>query len=269
MREDFDDRVDVVPVSNPNVFSQAQRIMLAQTKMQLATQAPEIHNIHEVYRDMYEALGVTDIDRIMKSVPAEEPTPIDPAQENINSLDMLPLKAFEGQDHEAHIKAHLVFGTSPIVGGMPPVAMTLQKHVMEHVQIAAKEQAAVAYLQQVQQSGGQPADEEQMLEVERMTAQFIAEGLQGVKDLSGEMSGAGAPDPLVELKQQEIQARAEGDAADNQIDQAKLQLDAQNQEMRSEQFDERIAAQERQTSARIQAAMDREVLKQQNNRGDS
>jgi hypothetical protein len=152
---------------------------------------------------------------------------------------------------------------------MPPVAMTLQKHVMEHVQIAAKEQAAVAYLQQVQQSGGQPADEEQMLEVERMTAQFIAEGLQGVKDLSGEMSGAGAPDPLVELKQQEIQARAEGDAADNQIDQAKLQLDAQNQEMRSEQFDERIAAQERQTSARIQAAMDREVLKQQNNRGDS
>ena len=90
-----------------------------------------------------------------------------------------------------------------------------------------------------------------------------------MKDLSGEMSGAGAPDPLVELKQQEIQARAEGDAADNQIDQAKLQLDAQNQEMRSEQVDERIAAQERQTSARIQAAMDREVLKQQNNRGDS
>jgi hypothetical protein len=269
MREDFDDRVDVVPVSNPNVFSQAQRIMLAQTKMQLALQAPEIHNIHEVYRDMYEALGVTDVDRIMKSVPAEEPTPIDPAQENINSLDMLPLKAFEGQDHEAHIKAHLVFGTSPIVGSMPPVAMTLQKHIMEHVQLSSREQAAVAYLQQVQQSGGQPADEEQMLEVERMTAQFIAQGLQGVKDLSGEMSGAGAPDPLVELKQQEIQVKAESDAADNQIDQAKLQLDAQNQEMRSEQFGERIAAQERQTAARIQAAMEREILKQQNDRGDS
>ena len=108
-----------------------------------------------------------------------------------------------------------------------------------------------------------------MLEVERMTAQFIAQGLQGVKDLSGEMSGAGAPDPLVELKQQEIQVKAESDAADNQIDQAKLQLDAQNQEMRSEQFGERIAAQERQTAARIQAAMEREILKQQNDRGDS
>ena len=267
MQSDFNDRVDVVPVSNPNVFSQAQRIMMAQTKMQLATQAPEIHNIHEVYRDMYEALGVPDVDRIMKSVPMEEPAPIDPAQENINSLDMLPLKAFEGQDHQAHITAHLVFGTSPIVGSMPPVAMTIQKHVMEHVQIAAREQAAEGYLQQVQQSGGQPADDEQMLEIERSTARFIAEGLQKVKELSGELSGAGAPDPLIQLKEQEIQAKSQNDQADNEIDQAKLQLDSQNQEMRSEQFDERIAAQERQTSARIQAAMEREILKQRNNEG--
>jgi len=267
MQSDFNDRVDVVPVSNPNVFSQAQRIMMAQTKMQLAAQAPEIHNIHEVYRDMYEALGVPDVDRIMKSVPTEEPAPIDPAQENINSLDMLPLKAFEGQDHQAHITAHLIFGTSPIVGGMPPVAMTIQKHVMEHVQIAAREQAAEGYLQQVQQSGGQPADDEQMLEIERLTARLIAEGLQKVKELSGELSGAGAPDPLIQLKEQEIQAKAQNDQADNQVDQAKLQLDSQNQEMRSEQFDERIAAQERQTSARIQAAMEREILKQRNNEG--
>ena len=267
MQSDFNDRVDVVPVSNPNVFSQAQRIMMAQTKMQLAAQAPEIHNIHEVYRDMYEALGVPDVDRIMKSVPTEEPAPIDPAQENINSLDMLPLKAFEGQDHQAHITAHLIFGTSPIVGGMPPVAMTIQKHVMEHVQIAAREQAAEGYLQQVQQSGGQPADDEQMLEIERLTARFIAEGLQKVKELSGELSGAGAPDPLIQLKEQEIQAKSQNDQADNEIDQAKLQLDSQNQEMRSEQFDERIAAQERQTSARIQAAMEREILKQRNNEG--
>ena len=267
MQSDFNDRVDVVPVSNPNVFSQAQRIMMAQTKMQLATQAPEIHNIHEVYRDMYEALGVPDVDRIMKSVPMEEPAPIDPAQENINSLDMLPLKAFEGQDHQAHITAHLVFGTSPIVGSMPPVAMTIQKHVMEHVQIAAREQAAEGYLQQVQQSGGQPADDEQMLEIERLTARLIAEGLQKVKELSGELSGAGAPDPLIQLKEQEIQAKSQNDQADNEIDQAKLQLDSQNQEMRSEQFDERIAAQERQTSARIQAAMEREILKQRNNEG--
>ena len=262
MREDFDDRVDVMPVSNPNVFSQAQRIVLAQTKLQLASQAPEIHNISEVYRDMYEALGVTDIDRIMKAVPTDEPVPIDPAQENINVLDMLPLHAFEGQNHQAHIQAHLTFGASPMVGNMPPMAISLQKHVMEHVQIAAKEQAAVAYLQQVQQKGGQPASDDEMLEIERITAQFVAEGLQQVKELSGEMSGAGAPDPLVQLKEQELQIKAQGDQADQQIDQAKVELDAQNQQTRSGQFDRRIASQEAQTQARIQAAMEREILKQ-------
>ena len=262
MREDFDDRVDVMPVSNPNVFSQAQRIVLAQTKLQLASQAPEIHNISEVYRDMYEALGVTDIDRIMKAVPTDEPVPIDPAQENINVLDMLPLHAFEGQNHQAHIQAHLTFGASPMVGNMPPMAISLQKHVMEHVQIAAKEQAAVAYLQQVQQKGGQPASDDEMLEIERITAQFVAEGLQQVKELSGEMSGAGAPDPLVQLKEQELQIKAQGDQADQQIDQAKVELDAQNQQTRSSQFDRRLASQEAQTQARIQAAMEREILKQ-------
>jgi predicted deacylase len=264
MQADFDGRVDVVPVSNPNVFSQAQRIVMAQTKLQLATQAPELHNLAEVFRDMYEALGVTDIDRIMKSVPEEEPKPIDPAQENINALDMLELHAFEGQNHQAHITAHLVFGASPMVGGMPPVAMSLQKHVMEHVQIAAKEQAAVAYLQQMQQKGGQPATDDEMLEIERMTAQFVAEGLQQVKELSGQLSGAGAPDPLVQLKEQELQIKAQADQADQAIDQAKVQLDAQNQQMRGSQFDQRLASQEKQTQARIDAAMQRELLK---NRG--
>ena len=262
MREDFDGRVDVIPVSNPNVFSQSQRIMLAQTKLQLASQAPEIHNMHEVFSDMYDALGVTDTDRLLKSVPADTDEPIDPAQENINALDMLPLKAFEGQNHQAHITAHLLFGTSPIVGGMPPVAIAVQKHVMEHVQIAAREQAAVAYLQQVQQQGGQPADEEQMLQVEQMTAQFIAEGLQQLKDLSGQLSGAGAPDPLVQLKEQELQQKAAADQADTQIDQAKLELDAQNQQMRGQQFQQRLQSQEEQTAARIQSAMEREILKQ-------
>lgn len=262
MAQDFDDRVDVIPVSNPNVFSQAQRIMLAQTKLQLAAQAPEIHNMHEVFRDMYDALGVTDVDRIMKAVPAEEPKPLDPAQENINALDMLPLKAFEGQNHQAHITAHLVFGSSGMVAQMPQIAMALQKHVMEHVQQAAREQAAVQYLQQVQQSGGQPADDEQMLAIEQLTAQLVAEGLQQVKELSGQLSGAGAPDPLVQLKEQELQMKAQADQADQQIDQAKVQLDAQNQEMRAQQFDQRLASQERQTQARIQSAMERELLKQ-------
>lgn len=266
MAQDFDDRVDVIPVSNPNVFSQAQRIMLAQSKLQLATQAPEIHNMHEVFRDMYEALGVTDVDRLMKAIPAEIPEPLDPAQENINALDMLPLKAFEGQNHQAHMMAHLVFGASGMVGQMPMVATALQKHVMEHIQIAAREQAMMQYMQQVQQTG-QQASEDQMMQIEQLTAQFIAEGMQQAKQLSAQISGAGAPDPIVQLKEQELQIKAQSEQADAQLDQAKLQLEQQGMQMRSNQFDQRLASQERQTQARIQAAMERELLKQQTNGG--
>jgi hypothetical protein len=261
MATDFDDRVDVIPVSNPNVFSQAQRIVLAQTKMQLAAQAPDMHNMHEVFRDMYEALGVTDIDRIMKVVPTDEPVPLDPAQENINVLDMLPLKAFEGQDHQAHIMAHMIFGSTPMIAAMPPMAMALQKHILEHVRIAAQEQAAVQYLQGRQQAGMQPANEQEMLEIEKLTAQLVAQGMQQLKELSGQMSGAGAPDPLVQLKEQELQQKAQADQMDNQVDMAKLQLDQQGQAMRGQQFQQRLASQEEMTRERIDSAMQRELLK--------
>ena len=257
---DFDDRVDVLPVSDPNVFSQAQRITLAQTKLQLAGAAPEMHNMHEVYRDMYDALGVKDVDRIMRRIPDEEPTPKDPAQENIDAMDMIPLKAFEGQEHQAHIMAHMVFGSTPMVAGMPAMAMALQKHIMEHVQIAAREQAAVVFLQGRQQAGGAPASEEEMMQIEGLTAQFVAEGMQQVKQLSQQVSGQG-PDPLVKLKEQELQIRAQSEQADAQNDAAKLNLEAQGQQMRSDQFQQRLASQERQTAARIDAAMQREFIK--------
>ena len=257
---DFDDRVDVLPVSDPNVFSQAQRITLAQTKLQLAGAAPEMHNMHEVYRDMYDALGVKDVDRIMRRIPDEEPTPKDPAQENIDAMDMIPLKAFEGQEHQAHIMAHMVFGSTPMVAGMPAMAMALQKHIMEHVQIAAREQAAVVFLQGRQQAGGAPASEEEMMQIEGLTAQFVAEGMQQVQQLSQQVSGQG-PDPLVKLKEQELQIRAQSEQADAQNDAAKLNLEAQGQQMRADQFQQRLASQERQTAARIDAAMQREFIK--------
>ena len=262
MASDFDGRIDVVPVSDPNMFSQSQRIALAQTKLQLAGAAPELHNMHEVYKDMYEALGVKDTDRIMKRIPDEEPTPKDPAQENIDSMDMVPMQAFEGQEHEAHIMAHMVFGSTPMVGGMPAIALALQKHIMEHVRIMAREKAAVQFIQSRQAAGGEAATEEEMLAVEGLTAQFVAEGMQMVKQMSQQVSGQG-PDPLVQLKEQELQIKAQAEQADAQVDQAKLQLDAQNQETRAQQFQQRMASQESMTQARIQSAMDRELLKQQ------
>jgi len=248
MATDFDSRVDVLPVSDPNVFSQAQRIVLAQTKLELAGAAPDLHNMYEVYRDMYEALGVRDVDRLMKRLPDEEPKPTDPAQENIDSLDMITLKAFEGQDHQAHIMSHLVFGASPMVASLPPVAIALQKHVLEHVKLQAMEQAMAQ----------RPQNE---LQYEALVAQGVAAGMQQVRELSAQISGANQPDPLVQLKEQELQIRAQAEQADTALDQAKLQLDAQNQEQRQRQFNERIASQERQTAARIDAGLQRELLK--------
>jgi hypothetical protein len=194
MAEDFDERIDVLPVSDPNVFSQAQRIALAQTKLQLAGAAPELHNMYEVYRDMYDALGVKDIDRLMKTVPDTEPRPTDPAQENIDALNMAPLRAFEGQDHEAHVVAHMVFGSTPMVASLPPVAMALQKHIMEHVQIGARERATAQFEQITQQQGAALNPEARMLEYEALVAQFIAEGMKMVKQLSQQSfwSGTGS-----------------------------------------------------------------------------
>jgi len=266
MASDFDDRVDILPVSNPNIFSQAQRITMAQTKLELAGAAPELHNMHEIYRDMYEALGVTDVDRIMKSLPDADPRPTDPAQENINALDMMDLQAFEGQDHQSHIMAHLIFGGTPLVANLPPVAVALQKHVMQHVKMAAREQAAVAYMQQMEVRDGEPASPEEMLEIEALTAQFVAQGMQMVKDMSQQLAGGGeeaGPDPLIALKEKELEIKAQSEQSDTELDQGKLQLDQESLQMRNRQFGERMASQEKQTQARISAAREREILKQQ------
>jgi hypothetical protein len=260
MATDFDDRVDVLPVSDPNVFSQAQRIVLAQTKLQLAGAAPELHNMYEVYRDMYDALGVKDVDRIMKAAPEDDSRPTDPAQENIDALDMAKLEAFEGQNHQAHIMSHMVFGSTPMVAGMPPVAMALQKHIMEHVQISARERASAEFEQITAQQGPAANPEQRMLEFEGLVAQYIAEGMQQVKQLSAQVSGQG-PDPVVQLKEQELQLKAQAEQQDAQLDAAKLQLDQQTLQMRDRQFYDRLQAQAAQTQARIDAGRERELLK--------
>ena len=185
--------------------------------------------------------------------------PKDPASENIDVLDMLPLVAFEGQDHEAHIMSHMVFGSTPLVAGTPQIAVSLQKHIMDHVRISAREKAAV---EMIQSSGGQALSEEQMLDVEAKTAQYVAEGMTALKQLSAQLSAPG-PDPLVQLKEKELQVRAQAEQNDAQIDAAKLGLEQQKVQQRDEQFDKRLDSQERQTAARINAAERREMMKQQ------
>jgi hypothetical protein len=136
---------------------------------------------------------------------------------------------------------------------------------MEHVKIAAQEQAIVAYSQQrqqAQQQGMSMGPEEEMLQMEQLVAQYVAEGLQQVKQLSGQLSGAGQPDPLVKLKETELQLKAQAEQNDAQLDAQKLNLDAQALQARKDQFQQRLSSQESQTAARIQSAMDRELLKQ-------
>ena len=261
-QEDFDDRIDVIPVSDPNIFSQSQRIALAQAELQLATQAPELHDMHEAYRRMYHALGVKDVDKILKPRAEETLIPKDPAQENIDALDSAILKAYEGQSHDAHIQAHLTFATSPIVAQMPMVGVNLLKHVLEHIKLKAQEQAVVQFLQQ---TGGQPASEEQMLELEALESQIIAQGMVEMKQLSAQLSGIGqnqGPDPLVQLKEQELQLKAQEAQQDAQQEQAELALQREKAQIKAQEFQQRLQSQEQQNQSRLQASLQRELLKQ-------
>ena len=154
MKMDFDDRVDILPVADPNIFSQTQRISLAQTELQLASSNPKMHNQYEVYRNMYEALGVKDIDLILKKPPA--PMPKDPALEHIDALAGMPFRAYPGQDHRAHITAHLNFIATNLVRNAPMVMGAVEKNCLEHISLMAQEQIELEFreeLQQLQQQG--------------------------------------------------------------------------------------------------------------------
>jgi hypothetical protein len=226
-------------------------------------QAPDMHDLHEAYRRVYEALGVRDIEKILLPPPSDEPEPKDPAQENIDAISGIELKAFDGQNHDAHIMSHLIFGMSPIVAQDPMAAQALVKHVLEHVRMKAQEQAAVQFMQQ---TGGQPLTPELELELEALVAQLVVQEMQNMKQIQMQLSGAGqppAPDPLVELKQQELQLDAQRQQAELQMDQQELTMDQQRMQNKSQEFQQRLESQERQTQARIQAALEREMLKQQ------
>ena len=269
MAQDFDDRIDVVPVSNPNIFSQAQRIALAQSQLELAMQAPELHNLPEAYRRMYEALGVRDIDSILNAPELAAPQPKDPAQENVDALDNIDLKAFEGQNHEAHIQAHLVFMASGVVQASPAAAIALQKHIMEHIKLLGQETIMTAFMQQSQ---GQEPNEEQIIQIEGDIAMFIAEKIAEVRMQSQSIMGQGqgeGPDPLVALKEQELGIKEQKTMADIGNDQAKLGLEEAKLAERSRQFDDRLDSQEMQTKQRINASNMRESMRLREKLGET
>ena len=223
-QQDFDDRVDVLPVSDPNIFSMSQRIMLAQTQLQLAQAAPDVHNLYEAYRRMYMALGVQDIESILP--PPVGPQPLDPGVENSQSLMMGQLTVFPDQDHIAHIEAHRAFMSSYLVRNNPQVATILQAHVVEHSSALARQEVLAesgpALQAEIQKFGGDVPPElqaqfQQQLEklvadkVAAMTLEMVAEEQQAIP-FGQEV------DPLIALKQQELdqeQQKINLDAADD------------------------------------------------------
>jgi len=230
-RSDFDDRVDVLPVSDPNIFSVAQRITMAQTQLQLAQSAPQMHNMYESYRRMYQAIGVRDIDALLNSQNVDKPK--DPASENAQALDGSPLKAFAGQQHDAHIMMHLMFGMSPMLQSMPNVAVNLQKHIFDHITVKAEEDVEAELFRLY---GTDPDKMVSPLQREGMIAVKTMEYFQEVKKQQEGLSGPQS-DPLVDLKKQELQQNAASDQAKQQLDQSKVQL-AQQREQADQQMDQ-------------------------------
>ena len=222
-RADFDKMVSVLPVADPNIFSTAQRIQLAQMQLQMAQSAPQMHNMYEAYYRVYAALNVRDIDGIL--LPQNNQMPRDPLTENSSVLNGMKLKAFAGQQHDAHIVSHLMMGMSPSIQANPMAAMELQQHVLEHLRIKAEEDVEVDLFKMY---GTDPDRMVSPLQKEGMVAIKCATYMQEMKGLSSQLSGEGAgEDPLVELKRMEIEQRAAADQAKMQLDQQKLQLDTQ------------------------------------------
>ena len=253
---DFDDKVDVLPVADPNIFSMSQRISLAQTGLQLAMSNPQIHNLYMAFRKMYEALGIKDIDRILPPPPPKAPK--DPSLEHIDALGGKQFQAFPAQDHRAHVTAHLNFMSLNLVRNNPPVMAAIQKNILEHISLMATEQVQLEYREQMmqmqqlaQQAAVNPQAQQQLAEmtqgIEARKAVLIAEMTGDFMKEEKEITSQFDSDPLLKLKSREVDLKAmenqrkqEEATAKQELDRAKL-LQAQQSDQQKMQQNEDLA----------------------------
>jgi hypothetical protein len=251
---DFDDKIDILPVADPNIFSQSQRINLAQTQLQLAQSNPQIHDIYQAYRSMYEAIGVKNIDLILPS--PKQPMPMDPSLEHITAMAGQPYQAFPGQDHKSHIEAHLNFMQLNMVKNNPATVMSIQKNILEHISIMAQEQVQIEFIQELQQL---PMLQQQMqmnpqaaqqiqsitIQIESRKAQLVAEMTKDYADEENKLIGQFDSDPLLKLKSREVdlkameneQKRKEAEERLN-LDKMKAMMNQTNEENKLEQTED-------------------------------
>ena len=248
---DFDDRVDVIPVADPNIFSMSQRITLAQTQLQIASANPQAHNMYQIYRTMYEAIGVKNIDAVLP--PPAPMAPMDPSLEHINALGGKPFQAFPGQDHRAHITAHLNFMSTNIVRNNPMVMAAIQKNILEHISLMAQEQVQLEFREQLQQmmmmqqqAAMNPQVQAQLQaltnQVEGRKAILIAEMTEEFMKEEKQITSQFDSDPLLKLKSREVDLRAmenerkkQNDEANQDLNRAKLM---QAQEIAEDKMDQ-------------------------------
>ena len=248
---DFDDRIDVVPVADPNIFSMSQRVTLAQTQLQLATSNPNIHNLYQVYRNMYEAIGVKNVDAVL---PPPAPTaPMDPSMEHINALAGKPFQAFPGQDHRAHITAHLNFMSTNMVRNNPAIMAAIQKNILEHISLMAQEQVQLEFREQLQemmlmqqQAVNNPMVQQQLQmmtnQIEARKSILIAEMTEEFMKEEKKITSQFDNDPLLKLKSREVDLRAmenerkkDNDKAQNDMAKARLMQSTENFEDKLDQ----------------------------------
>jgi hypothetical protein len=232
-QSDFDDRIDVIPVADPNIFSMSQRVTMAQTQLQLATSQPQLHNLYQIYRNMYEAIGVKNIDAVLP--PPAPNAPMDPSMEHINALAGKPFQAFPGQDHQAHITAHLNFMSTNMVRNNPAIMAAIQKNILEHISIMAQEQVQLEFreqmqeMMQLQQMAAMNPQVQQQLQsmtnqVEARKAVLVAEMTEEFMKEEKKITSQFDSDPLLKLKSREVDLRAMENERKRDYDKAQIDI---------------------------------------------
>jgi hypothetical protein len=262
---DFDDRVDIMPVADPNIFSQTQRISLAQTEMQLAASNPAIHNQYEVYRNMYEALGVKDIDLILKK--PQPPTPKDPALEHIDALAGKPFQAFPGQDHQAHITAHLNFLQTNMVKNAPVVGAAIQKNILEHISLMAQEQIELEFREELpqlammmQQAQMQRQAMALQQRIDSRKAVLISEMMEEYMKEETQITSKFGNDPIALLRARELDLQAQENSRKKQEGEERINLDRMKAMMNKDTQEEKLEQNEKLANLRSDTSIEKTIL---------
>jgi hypothetical protein len=277
---DFDDKVDILPVADPNIFSQTQRISIAQTELQLAQSNPQIHNLYAAYRNMYEAIGVKNIDLILKK--PQPPQPKDPSLEHIDSLSSIPFQAFKGQDHRAHITAHMNFMSTNIAKNNPVINASLQKNIFEHISLMALEQVEMEFAQEIMQLQSMQQNPQAMqnpqmqqmvmqlnMKIESRKAVLIAEMMDEFLQEEKKINGDFGNDPIAKLKARELDIRAQENSRRKEVDEERINVEKMKAMMNQMTDQQKLQQNEELANLRADTSIEKTVLqhalKQQGN----